>query len=354
MYRFAYLYVRLGYFLSGVIAFVALLYSVTMILNLEFDKTRDSSDRFNAFFSKKQMRIISGLNTIEVAFGLDPNNSTLEALRNRNWSTRHIDGKSSNWLQEQLGDAQSEVEDLRNQVVVVLNDNLDEIIRSLSKRRESSQASSVPKPAGVKTDGLQPTINIPLFVSGANFEQKLRLLSKARDSLEYVLDEAKKPENQIKFKNAIAQVERIDDAVADARTDWDYGPTMEETVSPEIPASTMTSRPASSRRQNIAGDLRDAINEVRSAATQEWSLEQIVNELSAPVGEFSELADRNTERNKTLWHGQANYVGIFLIALLVSFFIAVGADIVRALLDSAVWLSHIGSQSSQPQENENE
>jgi hypothetical protein len=83
------------------------------------------------------------------------------------------------------------------------------------------------------------------------------------------------------------------------------------------------------------------LGEVRVAITQDWNLDRTLETLDEELQHFYEDARANGEKSEELLRGQLLLLGVLLVIAVLAFFIAVGSDLVKAILDSAVWLSHI-------------
>lgn len=348
MYKFAYLYVRLGYILAGLVFGVSVVFFGGTLVVLEFQKPRETSEDYNAKLARIQGTIKAQVANIRDTFGLDPQTPALKQLGERSWQTSYVSLASAKRLLSERQAALQECEELRSVVLA----KLEADIRFIVGKLDASSAGN-PGASGGGADlnnssspFLPGEAHIQLYAQGVVLLEKISQCQSAEQAITLILGETKNSENRSALERARGEIIRF---LAILRGE-------ESKASEEAaPASTFESGPSPSaeparepsRKENARALLVSVLYEVNNAVTGEWALSQTLDgTLNEVLTQFEDRANANNIRTDDLFRSQLESIKNLLLFVMLAFFIAVGSDLVRAILDSAVWLSHIYSNTS--------
>jgi hypothetical protein len=347
MYKFAYLYVRLGYILAGVVFGVSVVFFGGTLVVLEFQKPRASSEDYNAELARIQGTIKAQVANIRDTFGLDPQTPALKQLSERNWRTSYVSLASANRLLSERQAALQECEQLRSVILA----KLEADIRFILGKLNASSATS-PVAADSDTDSEKSSSRLPdqsqiqLYAQGAALLEKIAQCQSAEQAVISILGETKNSENRAALERARGEIIRF---LAILRSERSRVPENAAPSSRFEPESGFSTAPSSepSRKDNARALLVSALYEVQSAVTGEWALSQTLDDaLDKVLTKFEDRANANNIQSNALLRSQLEAIKNLLLFLMLAFFIAVGSDLVKAILDSAVWLSHIYTNTS--------
>jgi hypothetical protein len=353
MYKFAYLYVRLGYILAGIVFGVSVLFCGGALVVLEFQKPRESADRFNFDLDRIQADIRNQSDTVQQTFGIDPALPALKRLKERDWRSWSVSVSASEYLNAERQEALKDCEELRDAVLAKLQEDIGLILGKLASTNTPAQTNSlgvsdVPEPHANISEGDD---QVTLYSRSADFAQRISECESAQTTVAKILEETKSPANRSALERAKGEIDRFLDVLRQEETK-SLSPSQTAIVpfSGALPAVQMPQKLAPSRKENARLDILGVLSRVRSAVTEGWALEETIDgALTDTLKDFEAHARLNSQGASAVLMNQVAVVGIFLLLLIVSFFIAVGSDLVKAILDSAVWLSHICMNTSLPE-----
>lgn len=342
MYRFAYLYVKLGYLLAGIILGLSLLFIGGSVVVLEFQKPRDSAASFNQKFAASQGAIEAQADTIERVFGLDQSLAALRNLRSRQWNSTLVSPSSAARLKAEYEAAQTDVQSLRQAVLNQLEEDIGFITSQLVANQEVA-----PKERIVATSPpaipalLHDAKSIYASTNIAMFPRRILLCDNALYMVRTLQAEARSTDNKAALGRAGKEIEKFLQIIRDQENlseQAEAAPASAPTE-PSFDALAENNRPT--RRDNVRERLSEMLGEVRVAITQDWNLDRTLETFDEKLQDFYVKARANGEKSEELLRGQLLLLGLLLVIAVLAFFIAVGSDLVKAILDSAVWLSHI-------------
>lgn len=360
MYKFAYLYVRLGYILAGVVFGVSVMYFGGTLLILEFQKPRESSREFNRELADIQGKIKAQVDNIRIAFNIDPQTPALNQLSTRSWETSYISPASAEHLFSEREAALHECEELSSVILAKLEADIGFILEKLDASPVANTRAA-DRGADSNTAPAQPTADqtqIPLYVKGPWLEAKISECLSAKRVVESILGETKNSENRSALERAQAEINRFLGILTGEQNKTSREP------DPSGPNATRPSSPAApaiepGRKENVRAELLSVLSEVKNAVTGDWTLSlTLQNTLGEELDKFRDRAVANNMQANALLRSQLVSLGLLLLSVVLAFFIAVGSDLVRAILDSAVWLSHIcvntsaASGTDEPQQDQ--
>jgi hypothetical protein len=349
MYRFAYLYVKLGYILAGIVLGVSVVFCGSALLVLELQKPRESAKSFNSEFERIQVAIRSQARTVQQTFGLNPAEPPLVRLKERNWRARSVSRSAAEYLTQQREAALQDCQELRSIVLAKLEADIGLIIGKLESASTSAvtnapSPSNAPagSPAGEELDALYADVS-------EGVGKRINGCEAARRSVAQILQETRNADNRSALERAQIQISQFIEILRSERSSGSLSSEAGSfSVAGAVPA--VLSQPQASvpsRKENARLELMSVLSMVRTAVTEGWALEwTIENRLQTELEKFEKRAADNGEAADNRLRTQFVVVGLFLLLLVLAFFIAVGSDLVKAILDSAVWLSHIYTNTS--------
>jgi hypothetical protein len=349
MYKFAYLYVKLGYILAGIVLGVSVVFCGVAIVVLELQKPRESPDRFNFELERIQVAIRSQARTIQRAFDLDPAPPALTRLQDRTWQASSVSLSAVGNLAQQRQAALQDCHELRSLILAKLEADIGLIIGKLESANTSASSNAVGAadssnaqenpPAGDESNAL-------FAETSEGLSERIKECETARWTVAQILGEAKNADSRSALERAQGQISRFLEILRNERSSVSSSSEAGSvTGAPPVPSLPQTSTP--SRKENARLELMSVLSMVRAAVTDGWALElTIENRLQTELEKFAERAAINGEIAGVRLMTQIYVAGLFLLLLVVAFFIAVGSDLVKAILDSAVWLSHIYTNTS--------
>jgi hypothetical protein len=356
MYKFAYFYVRLGYILAGIVFGVSVLFCGGAIVVLEFQKPRQSADQFNFDLKRIQAEIRTQSEAIQQTFGIKPDLPALKRLKERDWRSWSVSLSASERLMAERQTALKDCEELRDAVLAKLEADIGLILGKLAPVITSSQKNSpdFPDLTEVRSDMPAGNEQTMLFSRGADFAERIRECEDAKWTISKILEETKNAENRSALEGAHEEIDRFLEIL---RNEEAKSATLSQTsiVSASVESSGFqeAQESAPSRKENVRQDLTVVLDDLRSSVTGGWSLRQTIDgTLKDTLRDFEERAILNSQMASAILMNQVAVLGIFLLLLVVAFFIAVGSDLVKAILDSAVWLSNIYSNTLPQQGSE--
>lgn len=349
MYKFAYLYVRLGYLLAAVVLGVGFFFVGGAIVALEAQKPRVPASFFNDRVAKIQNGIIAQTDLIQRVFALDQSLPALKSLRSRKWGATYISPSAATRLEREYDASADDIDSLREAVVGQLHNSVDFIIGKLAP------SDSTPQSEPGDTSYSPNFSELPELASSKDFSQEVyasdsgtisfnERIASCNDALVLVATlrtEAKNSENKAALGRANSEIESFLAVIRQQKTLLERQPSQEvaaqlQSASPQVP-----NEPKRSRKDDVREDLLAMLKEVEAAVTQGWSLDVSLQKIEHELQVFRAEADLNGRVSAGLFNFQMGLVGVLLGLVVLAFFIAVGSDLVKAILDSAVWLSHI-------------
>jgi hypothetical protein len=354
MYRFAYLYVKLGYLIAGIVVGVSLLFTGISIVVLEFQKLRQSAESYNREFARLQDKIAAQANSVQRVFGLDPSLPSLASLQARQWNASLVSTSSAARLERELAATKADVESLRQAVVSRLEADVNFITGQLAahqkdspNQRTASPSSSPSVLTSFSGDG-SSLQEIYARTNSLTFPLRAMVCDKALDLVRTLQVEAKSTDNKAALGRAGGELEKFLQVIRNQQTLLEQA----EVASVPMPKETSVLEPAAqerpTRKDNIREDLAEMLNRVLAAVTTEWNLDLTVKAMDSETTMFARQAQASSEQSDGKLNLQFALVGGFLLVVVLAFFIAVGSDLVKAILDSAVWLFHIYTNTSAP------
>jgi hypothetical protein len=348
MYKFAYLYVRLGYILAGIVFGVSIVFFGGTLVVLEFQKPRASSEDFNADLARIQGTIKAQVASIRDTFGLDPQTPALKQLSERSWQTSYVSLASANRLRSERQAALQECEELRSDILAKLETDIRFILGKLDASPLTNLGTSDGDTDSEKSSSqlLPEQTQTQLYAQGAALMEKIAQCHSAEQAVISILGETKNSENRSALERARGEIIRF---LAILRSEQGKVPENPAASSPFEPELGSSAAPASepSRRDNARALLVSVLYQVKSAVTGEWALAQTLEDrLGNVLTKFEDRANANNVQSDGLLRSQLEAIKNLLLFVMVAFFIAVGSDLVRAIIDSAVWLSHIYTNTS--------
>jgi len=342
MYKFAYLYVRLGYVLAGAVLTIALLFIGGAIIMLELQKPKISAADFNREFAEIQRNIQAQADAIQHVFQLDQSLPALRSLKSRKWDVASITPRSAKRLEREYDATSAEIASLRQLLLAQLQEDVDFIIGKLAPNDEVAavKADGTPAPQNFQDLTGKPTLAQGIYANHI-FSQRVAMCNDALNYVASLLAEAKSTDNRAALGRAKNEVLRFLEIIREQRTMLEYSEIQEAADDQQTVRADQKEEPKPSRRDNVREDLVNMLNEVQVAVTGGWSLDQSVVALHEKLKDFKQQAYQNGRISANLFNTQLGLFGVLLLIVVLAFFIAVGSDLVKAILDSAVWLSHI-------------
>jgi len=348
MYKFAYLYVRLGYILAGVVFGISIVFFGGTLVVLEFQKPRESSEDYNAELARIQGTIKAQVANIRDTFGLDPQTPALKELSERSWQTSYVSLASAKRLLAERQAALQECEELRSVILAQFEADIRFI---LGKLDSASVTNAGPSDGGADSNNsssqlLSGQAQVQLYAQGAGLLEKISQCQSAEEAVTSILGETKNSENRSALERARGQIIRFLAILRGEQNRVSEKPTSANSFE-SGPSSSAAPAREPTRRDNARALLVSVLYEVNSAVTGEWALSETLDgDLDKVLTKFEERANANNIQSNALLRSQLEAIKNLLLFVVLAFFIAVGSDLVRAILDSAVWLSHIYTNTS--------
>lgn len=368
MYKFAYFYVKLGYIIASSVFVISMCFCVFNIIVLQSQKPSASSSIFNEKLEKIQSDIQSQCDVVQKTFNISPDVSPLICLREMTWHLHSLSFSELKRLNDQRAESMSACEELKGLVLLQLNENIKIILDQLHSASSSLNNQQIHTTddkndkSNILVNGKNVTSHIytNVYDYNINYNVKIKACELATKEIDELLQQTKKLEN-ISLLNDVQkqilhfiQVINRESEKHDGYREFVASKNPSHSISQQAQQITHThQKEYSSKKSEAFQNLKDVLNLVSYAVTNDWVLERLITQqLNGVLLEIDEKTAEITAKRSAISLNQISYIGILILFTIISFFIAVGSDLVKSILDSAIWLSHIYSNTASKEGSE--
>jgi hypothetical protein len=340
MYKFAYFYVKAGYIAGLVIGLLTVSAFTFLIIKIQIDKPSRDSSNYNLRLSQIQDRIKSQVEAIEKTFNLNDSVS-LASLKNQSWNSDKLSQNSVIKLFEEHKKSQNYLEEIKKEILLSFTKNVLFVNKKLDNYLDSkklNQKNDRPPNSDILNK------RFLLIYNNNDIQKKLEICSNVNLTLSEILSESESEENKNAISIAIQQTENFQRIFNEQNVNK---PSRDNQIL-SIAVSNQSATPSIKRVEDIARLLDKSIIEMEFAVTDGLILSSEVYKIFTEIDGFRDEVNKIETVYSSLFEKQIICLALLLICLIASFFIAVGSDFIKAILDSAVWLSHIYENTSIP------
>lgn len=340
MYKFAYFYVKAGYIAGLIMALLTLSVFTFLIFKIQSDKpSRDPSD-YNLKLSQIQDRIKSQVDVIEKTFNLKGSES-LASLKNQSWYSDLLSKNSANKLFEEHKKSQKYFEEIKKEILLSFNKNILFVNNKLNDYlKENKVNSKNHENTDLPNSDFSNSKNF-LIYNNKNIPKKLEICRDIYLVLNEILSESESEENKNALSIAIQQTQNFHKIFYLNNTNPSQDNQIVNTAVASLPAT-----PSARRIEDIANLLDKSIFAMEVAVTDDLILSNLISNTLTEINKFENDVNSIESLAGSLFEKQIICFVLLIICLIASFFVAVGSDFIKAILDSAVWLSHIYDNTS--------
>jgi len=338
MYKFAYFYVKAGYIAGLIIALLTFAIFTFLIIKIQIDKPSLNPNEYNLKLSKIQDRIKSQVEAIEKTFNLNDSES-LAHLKNQSWNSDKLSKNSVIKLFEEHKKSQKYLEEIKKEILLSFTKNVLFVNKKLYTYLESNKLNQIKAPPP-SSDILNN--RFLLIYNNNDIPKKLEICSNINLTLNEILSESESEENKNAIAIAIQQAENFQKIFKEQNV---INPSRDNQIL-SIAVSNQPATPSIKRVENVARLLDNSLIAMEFAITDGLILSSEVSKILTEIDDFRNEVNKIESISSSLFEKQIICFALLLICLLASFFVAVGSDFIKAILDSAVWLSNIYENTS--------
>lgn len=340
MYKFAYFYVKAGYIAGIIMALLTFAIFSFLIIKIQIDKPSVDPTDYNLKLSEIQNRIKSQVEAIKKTFNLKESES-LSSLKNQSWNSDILSKKTAIKLFEEHRKSRRDLEEIKKEILISFNKNVLFVNTKLNEYLDHNKVDSINQGNTDLPNSDSSNSKSFLIYNNKNIPKKLEICSNIYLVLNEILSESESEENKNAISIAIQQAQNFQKIFKEQNINNPSPDKQSVSTAVSLPAT-----PSIKRVEDIVTLLDKSRFAMEFAVTEDLILSHEIENILTEINNFQNEVNRTDSLSGSLFEKQIICVALFLICLIASFFIAVGSDFIKAILDSAVWLSHIYNNTS--------